>query len=194
MDRPGVFGRLLLESPSLFISNRQLLKSSRAFRQWPARIFMAMGTREAGSERRDQQVVEDVRELEHVLRRAGLRRRPPAGEDRRRRDPQRERVGQAISGSAGVSVWHAQGRALNSAIVPLSRWMLKSALQILHRRSRCAPACGLTLSASPILVSVFRRHALGIALAFWVTLILVGHLDLTAGAEPPKSLWPKEES
>jgi predicted alpha/beta superfamily hydrolase len=73
LDRPGVFGRLLLESPSLFISNRQLLKSSRAFRQWPARIFMAMGTREAGTEERDQEVVEDVRELEHVMRRAGLR-------------------------------------------------------------------------------------------------------------------------
>lgn len=72
MNRPGVFGRLLLESPSLFISNRQFLKSSRAFRQWPARIFMAMGTREAGSEERDQEVVEDVRELEYILRRAGL--------------------------------------------------------------------------------------------------------------------------
>jgi predicted alpha/beta superfamily hydrolase len=72
MTRPGVFGRLLLESPSLFISNRQFLKSSRAFRQWPARIFMAMGTREAGSEERDQEVVEDVRELEYILRRAGL--------------------------------------------------------------------------------------------------------------------------
>ena len=73
MDRPGVFGRLLLESPSLFVSNRQLLKSSRAFRQWPARIFMAIGTREAESEDGDQQAVEDVRELEHVIRRAGLR-------------------------------------------------------------------------------------------------------------------------
>jgi predicted alpha/beta superfamily hydrolase len=72
MDRPGVFGRLLLESPSLYISNRQLLKSSRAFRQWPAKVFMAIGTREDGSEDRDQQVVEDVRELEHVFRRAGL--------------------------------------------------------------------------------------------------------------------------
>ena len=73
LDQPGVFGRLLLESPSLFISNRPLLKSSRAFRQWPARIFMAMGTREAVTEERDQEVVEDVRELEHVMRRAGLR-------------------------------------------------------------------------------------------------------------------------
>ena len=76
LDRPGIFGRLLLESPSLYISNRRLLSASRAFRQWPARIFMAMGTREVGNEERDREVVEDVRELERVLRRAGL------GEDR----------------------------------------------------------------------------------------------------------------
>lgn len=73
MSRPGVFGRLLLESPSLFVSNRQLLKSSRAFRQWPEKMFIAIGTRETGSEDRSRQVVEDVRELERVLRRAGLR-------------------------------------------------------------------------------------------------------------------------
>jgi predicted alpha/beta superfamily hydrolase len=78
MDRPAMIGRLLLESPSLFISNRQLLKSSRAFRQWPDKVFMAMGTREAGNEERDRRVVEDVRELQHLLRRAGW------GEDRLR--------------------------------------------------------------------------------------------------------------
>jgi predicted alpha/beta superfamily hydrolase len=76
MERPKVFGRLLLESPSLFISNRQLLKSSRVFRQWPARVFMAIGTKEAGNEDRDRQAVEDVRDLQQLLRRAGL------GEDR----------------------------------------------------------------------------------------------------------------
>ncbi len=73
MDRPGVFGRLLLESPSLFISNRQLLKSSRKFRQWPARIFVAMGTREAGNDERDRQAVEDVRKLKHLLWRGGVK-------------------------------------------------------------------------------------------------------------------------
>ena len=73
MNRPEVFGGLLLESPSLFISNRQLLKSSRAFRKWPAKVFMAIGTKEVGGEDRDQQAVEDVRELEHIFRRAGLR-------------------------------------------------------------------------------------------------------------------------
>ncbi len=73
MSRPGIFGRLLLESPSLFVSNRQVLKSSRAFRQWPARIFMAIGTGETGNEGRDRQAVGDVRAMEHALRRAGLR-------------------------------------------------------------------------------------------------------------------------
>src|SRR6476646_957175 len=73
LDRPGIFGRLLLESPSLFISNRQLLKLSRAFRQWPERIFIGIGTKEAGSEDRDRQTVEDVKQLEHILRRADLR-------------------------------------------------------------------------------------------------------------------------
>lgn len=73
IDRPGVFGRLLLESPSLFISNRRLLKSSRAFRHWPDRIYIAIGTKEAGSEDRDRQVVDDVRSLDHILRRAGVR-------------------------------------------------------------------------------------------------------------------------
>jgi predicted alpha/beta superfamily hydrolase len=72
LDRPGIVGRLLLESPSLFLSNRRLLKYSRAFRQWPEKIFMAMGTREAGNEERDREVVEDVRELERIVRRAGL--------------------------------------------------------------------------------------------------------------------------
>ena len=72
MARPGIFGRLLLESPSLFVNNRHLLKSSRAFRRWPDKIFMAVGTNEAGSEDRDRQVVDDVRALERILRSAGL--------------------------------------------------------------------------------------------------------------------------
>ena len=72
IERPAVFGRLLLESPSLFISHRRLLKYSRLVRQWPAKMFLAIGTREAGREDKDKQVVEDVRELERTLRRAGL--------------------------------------------------------------------------------------------------------------------------
>ena len=72
IERPGVFGRLLLESPSLFVSHRRILKHSRRCRQWPEKVFLAIGTQEAGREDKDQQVVEDVRELERILRSAGL--------------------------------------------------------------------------------------------------------------------------
>ncbi len=48
------------------------MKFSRLVRQWPAKIFLAIGTREAGREDKDRQVVEDVRELERTLRKAGL--------------------------------------------------------------------------------------------------------------------------
>ena len=72
MARPAVFGRLLLESPSLWASNRQLIKESRAVRIWPERIFLAVGTAEAGSPERNRTVVDDVRELAAILRRAVL--------------------------------------------------------------------------------------------------------------------------
>ena len=70
--RPGVFGRLLLESPSLWAANRQIIKQSRTVRRWPERIFLATGTAEAGRADRDRGVVEDVRELAGIMRRAGL--------------------------------------------------------------------------------------------------------------------------
>ena len=69
---PGWFGRLLLESPSLWAANRQMIKDSRAVRQWPERIFLGTGTQEAGREDRDRSVVDDVRELAAIFERAGL--------------------------------------------------------------------------------------------------------------------------
>jgi predicted alpha/beta superfamily hydrolase len=70
--RPGVIGRLLLESPSLWASNRQIIRQSRVVRQWPERVFLGTGTSEIGRTERDQSVVDDVRELSFILRRAGL--------------------------------------------------------------------------------------------------------------------------
>jgi predicted alpha/beta superfamily hydrolase len=70
--RPGVIGRLLLESPSLWASGRRSIKESRAVRIWPERIFLAVGTAEAGSTERSRTVVDDVRELAAILRRAVL--------------------------------------------------------------------------------------------------------------------------
>jgi len=70
--RPGVFGRLLLESPSLWASNRQIIRDSREVQRWPERILLAMGTAEAGRKERDRSMVDDTRELAGIFRRAGL--------------------------------------------------------------------------------------------------------------------------
>src|SRR5579872_4887765 len=70
--RPGVIGRLLLESPSLWASQRQLIKESRGVRIWPERIFLGVGTAEAGVAERSRTVVDDVRELAAIMRRAVL--------------------------------------------------------------------------------------------------------------------------
>ena len=71
ITRPGICSRLLLESPSLFISKRRILVRSRTSRHWPERVFLAIGTREDGREDKNQQVVEDVRTLERIIRKAG---------------------------------------------------------------------------------------------------------------------------
>jgi predicted alpha/beta superfamily hydrolase len=71
-SRPNVIGHLLLESPSLWASNRQMIRQSRSIKRWPERIFLATGTAEAGRKDKDQSMVDDVRELAAILRRAGL--------------------------------------------------------------------------------------------------------------------------
>jgi len=95
MVRPGVIGRSLVESPSLWVSHRQTIKESRSVRIWPERIYLGVGTAEAGSAERSRSVVDDVRELAAILRRAVL------SEKRLRLviqdGAQRGRVGGAIS-------------------------------------------------------------------------------------------------
>ena len=70
--RPGLIGRLLLESPSLWASNRQIIRASRTAKHWPERVFLAIGTNEAGRADKNQSTVDDVREFAAILRRAGL--------------------------------------------------------------------------------------------------------------------------
>jgi predicted alpha/beta superfamily hydrolase len=72
ISQPGVFGRLLIESPSLWVASRQSIKDSRPVRIWPERIFLAAGTAEAGNAERSRSMVDDVRELSAIIRRAVL--------------------------------------------------------------------------------------------------------------------------
>ncbi len=70
--RPQLLGKLLLESPSLWISNRQAIKESRKVRIWPERIVLGVGTAETGDAARSRTVVDDVRELGAIMRRSML--------------------------------------------------------------------------------------------------------------------------
>ncbi len=72
MVRPGVVGKLLLESPSLWAANRQIIRESRSVAQWPQQIYLGTGTAEIGDPERDRSVVDDVREFHAILRRRGL--------------------------------------------------------------------------------------------------------------------------
>jgi predicted alpha/beta superfamily hydrolase len=69
---PEVLGRLLIESPSLFVANRKILDQCRRFQDWPSRVYLGMGTREVGNAEKDKNIVADVLELEAILREAGL--------------------------------------------------------------------------------------------------------------------------
>lgn len=69
---PGIFGRALIESPSLFVANRQSLKRSRTFQAWPARVYLGIGSREVGNAEKDARTVDDVHELASILQKAGL--------------------------------------------------------------------------------------------------------------------------
>ena len=92
---PGVFGKVLIESPSLWVANRQILRNARAVRQWPEKVFLGIGTREVGRDDKDQQTVENVRELERILRRGGL-------------DERRLRVVVADGATHSESAWAAR--------------------------------------------------------------------------------------
>jgi predicted alpha/beta superfamily hydrolase len=64
MMRPGRFGKLLLESPSLYAHDDYLLHQADRFTRWPVRIFIGVGSVD--------EPVDDVHRLQSTLRRHGL--------------------------------------------------------------------------------------------------------------------------
>jgi len=73
--RPGVFGRLLLESPSLYLDEDRLLHDSESVRRWPERVYVGVGTRETGDAADDREAVAGVTRFGETLQQAGLDRR-----------------------------------------------------------------------------------------------------------------------
>jgi predicted alpha/beta superfamily hydrolase len=69
---PGVFGRLLLESPSLYVGRGVLLRLARKPRRWPQRVYLGVGTAETSRDDWNHETVANVRRLESLLRASGL--------------------------------------------------------------------------------------------------------------------------
>jgi len=64
MMRAGHFGRLLLESPSLYAHDNYLISEAEKFTRWPEKIYIGVGT--------VNEPKEDVSRLANILRRDGL--------------------------------------------------------------------------------------------------------------------------
>jgi predicted alpha/beta superfamily hydrolase len=78
VTRPGVFGRLLVESPSIYVDDAHILKAAAGVTTWPSRIALGAGTAEGAPRACDPrdaaepEVVSDLRRFAAVLRRAGV--------------------------------------------------------------------------------------------------------------------------
>ena len=72
MVKPGKFGKLLIESPSLYVGNKYLLRRAPSIGRWPSRVFLGVGTAETRNAERNHETVAHVLELEQILRQSGL--------------------------------------------------------------------------------------------------------------------------
>lgn len=72
MVKPGTFGRLLIESPSLYVGRGSLLRMARKVDRWPSRVYLGVGTSETSREDWNEETLKNVLKLERILRRAGL--------------------------------------------------------------------------------------------------------------------------
>jgi predicted alpha/beta superfamily hydrolase len=72
LERSGVFGRLLLESPSLYVGDAHMLRRARRAERWPGRVYLGVGTAETSREDFNRETVDNVRKLAGILRGARL--------------------------------------------------------------------------------------------------------------------------
>lgn len=77
MAKPGVFGRVLIESPPLYVDKYHIFRDARYVSQWPERIYLGIGTNEAArpvcppADRPDR-IVRDLQAFADTLEHAGV--------------------------------------------------------------------------------------------------------------------------
>ena len=72
LAHPGVFGKVLLESPVLQVGNGQLRKDAEKATQFPERMYIGVGAAEESDAKTSAKDVEEVTDLEKALRSKGL--------------------------------------------------------------------------------------------------------------------------
>ena len=77
MHEPGVFGKVLIESPAFYVDGAAVLDEAETFEAWPRKISLGVGTNEEGRPECDEadmssEAVRDVLRLESILQRHGL--------------------------------------------------------------------------------------------------------------------------
>jgi predicted alpha/beta superfamily hydrolase len=72
LEAPGKFGRLLIESPSLYVGRGRMLRRARRAQAWPARVYLGVGTSETSRAEWNEETVINVMRLEQILKKAGL--------------------------------------------------------------------------------------------------------------------------
>ena len=68
---PGVFGRVLIESPSVYVDDYHILKEAAGRRDWPARLYFGAGTDETPADS-PLQLPADVHRVVALLERNGV--------------------------------------------------------------------------------------------------------------------------
>jgi predicted alpha/beta superfamily hydrolase len=72
IEKPGVFGRLLLESPSFYVDEAQILKDSEKLKKLPEKVYLGVGTNEENKPNcrpgdLEHEAVQDVLKLKKIL-------------------------------------------------------------------------------------------------------------------------------
>ena len=74
---PGVFSRLLIESPGFYVNDAAVLREAEAFDDWPEKVSLGVGTNEENRPDCDEddmssEAVQDVLRLERILKQSGV--------------------------------------------------------------------------------------------------------------------------
>jgi predicted alpha/beta superfamily hydrolase len=72
LEHPDIFGRVLVESPELWIGKNQLLKDAGNAKELPRKMYIGIGTTEASEPTRSTDIVNQVRDLEAILVKKGM--------------------------------------------------------------------------------------------------------------------------